>query len=80
VPAGVVPGLAAAAAAGFEQLVRSLAAGWSSRGVRVNGVLVMGVDGAGAVAPSLFLLSDASQLSGLECHFVRHLQALESAG
>src|SRR5215472_6303493 len=64
VPGGMVPGLAAAAAAGFEELVRSLAAGSSSRGVRVNGILVAGVDSAAAVAPSLFLLSDASQLSG----------------
>lgn len=63
-PAGVFAELAAAATAGFEQLVRGLAAGWSARGVRVNGVLVVGVDSAGAVAPSLFLLSDASQLSG----------------
>ena len=64
VPDRVVAGLAAAATAGFEELVRSVAAGWSSRGVRVNGILVGGVESAGAVAPSLFLLSDASQLSG----------------
>jgi len=63
-PGGMVRGLVAAATAGFEQLVRSLAAGWSSRGVRVNGVLVHGIDCAGAVAPSLFFLSDASTLCG----------------
>lgn len=55
----VEPSVAAAAAAGLEQVVRGLAGGWSSRGLRVNGVLA-GPDLAGAAGPCRFLVSDAA--------------------
>ncbi|OLB62732.1 MAG: hypothetical protein AUH96_11195 [Nitrospirae bacterium 13_2_20CM_2_61_4] len=58
-------GLDAAARAGLEELVRTLAARWSSRGVRVNGVLVLGADVVDVRGPCQFLLSEASaMLSG----------------
>jgi len=53
------PAVGAAAAAGLEQAVRTLAAGWSPRDLRVNGVLA-GADLAGAAGPCRFLVSDAS--------------------
>jgi LacI family transcriptional regulator len=53
------PSLGAAAAAGLEQVVRTLAEGWSSRGLRVNGILA-GPDLGGAAGPCRFLVSDAS--------------------
>jgi len=53
------PSMGAAAAAGLEQVVRALATGWSSRGLRVNGVMA-GPDLAGAAGPCRFLVSDAS--------------------
>jgi DNA-binding LacI/PurR family transcriptional regulator len=58
-------GLHAAAAAGVEQVVRTLAAGWSGRGIRVNAVLAGAADLAGVAGPCRFLLSDAAvALSG----------------
>ena len=57
--------LRAAAAAGLAQIARTLAAGWTARGPRVNVVLSGGADLAGAAGPCLFLLSDAAAaLSG----------------
>jgi DNA-binding LacI/PurR family transcriptional regulator len=53
------PSVGAAAAAGLAQVVRALAAGWSSRGLRVNGVLA-GPDLVGAAGPCRFLVSDAA--------------------
>jgi NAD(P)-dependent dehydrogenase (short-subunit alcohol dehydrogenase family) len=53
------PLLGAAAAAGLEQVVRTLAGGWSSRGLRVNAV-VAGADLAAAAGPCRFLVSDAA--------------------
>lgn len=53
------PALTAASAAGLEQVVRTLAQGWTARGVRVNGVLAR-ADLVGATGPCRFLVSDAS--------------------
>jgi hypothetical protein len=58
--AGREPTLVAASAAGLEQVVRTLAAGWSARGLRVNGVMTGGSDLAGATGPCRFLVSDAA--------------------
>jgi DNA-binding LacI/PurR family transcriptional regulator len=52
--------LAAAAAAGVEQAVRTLAASWSGRGLRVGAVLTDAPDLAAAAGPCRFLLSDAA--------------------
>jgi DNA-binding LacI/PurR family transcriptional regulator len=57
--AGSEPPVGAAAAAGLEQVVRALAAGWAPRGLRVNGVMA-GPDLAAAAGPCRFLVSDAS--------------------
>ncbi len=61
---GLVPGgepaMGAAAAAGLEQVVRALAAAWSPRGLRVNGVMAGAADLAGASGPCRFLVSDAA--------------------
>jgi DNA-binding LacI/PurR family transcriptional regulator len=53
------PTLSAAAAAGLEHAVHALAAGWSPRGLRANGVLA-GADLAAATGPCRFLVSDAA--------------------
>jgi DNA-binding LacI/PurR family transcriptional regulator len=53
-------GVAGAVRAGLEELTRTLAERWSARGIRVNGVLVVGGDGVDVSGPCQFLLSDAS--------------------
>jgi NAD(P)-dependent dehydrogenase (short-subunit alcohol dehydrogenase family) len=53
------PSLSAAAAAGLELVARTLAGGWSSRGLRVNAV-VAGADLEAAAGPCRFLVSDAA--------------------
>jgi DNA-binding LacI/PurR family transcriptional regulator len=52
--------LAAAAAAGFKQLARTLSATWATRGVRINAVLARDGDADGIVMPCVFLLSEAA--------------------
>ncbi|HXM55025.1 MAG TPA: hypothetical protein VOB72_06515, partial [Candidatus Dormibacteraeota bacterium] len=64
VPAGE-PALGVAAGAGLEQVTRTLAAEWASRGLRVNGVVAAGPDLSAAAGPCRFLVSDAAAaLSG----------------
>ena len=58
-PAGE-PALDVAAGAGLEQVVRALAGGWSSRGLRVNAVLATGADLSAATGTCRFLVSDAA--------------------
>jgi DNA-binding LacI/PurR family transcriptional regulator len=53
-------GVQEAARAGLQDLTRTLARRWSSRGVRVNGVLLVGADVIDVRGPCQFLLSNAS--------------------
>jgi DNA-binding LacI/PurR family transcriptional regulator len=55
-------GVVGAARAGLEELTRTLADRWSGRGVRVNGVLVLGADVVDVRGPCQFLLSEASAM------------------
>jgi DNA-binding LacI/PurR family transcriptional regulator len=55
-------GVEGAARAGLEELTRTLAERWSPRGVRVNGVLVLGADVVDVRGPCQFLLSESSAM------------------
>src|SRR5262245_27832665 len=55
-------GVVGAARAGLEELTRTLAERWSPRGVRVNGVLVLGADVVDVRGPCQFLLSESSAM------------------